>query len=86
MAQVVAVSVYKLGAGNVLSGPTTRAIPVPFEALAVPASAQPEHSSERKKVTVWVYSKIRFGIGATGITEELYSGQTVDQLVTAQNA
>ena len=86
MAQVVAVSVYKLGAGNQFAGYTTRAIPVPFEAVAVPASAQPERSSDRGHINFYVYAKIRYGIGATGITEELYSGQTVAQLVTAQNA
>lgn len=86
MAQVIAVSVYKLGSGNRLENKGLYGVPMPAEFIPVPVATQPEQSNTQRKVFTYVYSRIRYGIGATSITEDLYSTDTVDQLITKANA
>lgn len=81
MAQVISVSVYRLGHLNVMEAPVLRGIPMPAEFITVPAANQPDQGVPRK----YVYSQIIYPRGG-GLFETVYTAETVAQLIVKANA
>jgi len=78
MAQQIAVTVYRLGAGNKFGTPRLETIPVPFSAVAIPAANQMDPA-------IFVYSKI-FVPPTWPIRDDLYASESVQSLTTRANA